>query len=233
MSDQAGTLATETSQGTATAVTATPTETTPATPTTPSGATSTTLTGETADASVAAPKEGEAAEEAATETPTADITKLTFPEGFDKPNEALLGRFGEIAKSLSLSQEGAQQLTDLYTDTIKAASEANSQAWKVTIDAWENEIKNDPEIGGDKLKAIQTNFHKVLADPRFNTPGVVEALMLTGAGSNPAINRFMAKIVNALTEGVAVEGSPGSQRNAPRSAAQALYPNLPSSDTGA
>ncbi len=226
MSDQAETIATETTQGVAT-----PTETTPAQPTTtPSGATSTTLTG---DAPGAAPKEGEAATETAVETPPVDLAKLTFPEGFDKPNEVLLGRFGEVAKSLKLSQEGAQQLTDLYTDTIKAASEANSQAWKVTIDAWENEIKNDPAIGGDKLKAIQTNFHKVLSDPRFNTPGVVEALMLTGAGSNPAINRFMAKIVNALTEGVAVEGSPGSSRSAPRSAAQALYPNLPSSETGA
>ena len=228
MSDPTETTATEITQGVAT-------ETTPATPaatTTPSGATSTTLTGE-AGASDAAPKEGEAAEKTAVEATPVDIAKLTFPEGFDKPNEVLLGRFGEIAKSLSLSQEGAQQLTDLYTDTIKAASEANSQAWKVTIDAWENEIKNDPDIGGDKLKAIQTNFHKVLSDPRFNTPGVIEAFMLTGAGSNPAINRFMAKIVNALTEGVAVEGSPGSSRSAPRSAAQALYPNLPSSDTGA
>src|SRR5216683_3260938 len=217
MSDQAETTAVETTQGVAT-------ETTPATPatTTPSGATSTTLTG---DASSAAPKEGEAAAETTAEAPPVDLAKLTFPEGFDKPNEVLLGRFGEIAKSLSLSQEGAQQLTDLYTDTIKAASEANSQAWKVTIDAWENEIKSDPDIGGDKLKAIQTNFHKVLSDPRFNTPGVVEALMLTGAGSNPSINRFMAKIVNALTEGVAVEGSPSSSRSVPRSAAQALYPN--------
>src|SRR5216684_2057144 len=226
MSDQAQTTE-PAATSTAVAETPTPTETT-----TPSGATSTTLTGDQG-ASDAAPKEGEAAAEATPEAPTADIAKLTFPEGFDKPNEALLGRFGEIAKSLKLGQEGAQQLTDLYTDTIKAASEANMQAWKVTIDAWEHEIKADPEIGGDKLTAIQTNFHKVLADPRFNTPGVIEALMLTGAGSNPAINRFMAKIVNALTEGVAVAGSPGSQRNAPRGAAQALYPNLPTSDTGA
>src|SRR6266581_1655067 len=158
MSDQAETPATETPQGTATA--ATTEAATPAATTTPSGATSTTLTGE-AGAPDAAPKEGEAAAEAKAEAPSADIAKLTFPEGFDKPNEVLLGRFGEIAKSLSLSQEGAQQLTDLYTDTIKAASEANSQAWKVTIDAWEKEISEDPVIGGDKIKSIQTKFHQV------------------------------------------------------------------------
>lgn len=184
----------------------------------PDGGTATALTGDE-----------QQTEAAATEVLPVDLAALKFPEGFDKPNEALLGRFGEVSKSLKLSQEGAQQLTDLYSDAIKSASEANMQAWKVTIDAWEKEIREDPQIGGDKLKAIQTSFHKVLSNPRFATPGVVEALMLTGAGSNPAINRFMAKIVAALTEGTSVEGSPGARQNGPRSAAQALYPNLPSS----
>lgn len=216
----------------------TPTEPTPTEPvqtpaatestaTRPDGGSSTTLTGDP-PAAPEPPKEPEP--EPATDF---DPAKLTFPEGFDKPNEALLEKFSEIAKSSKLTQEAAQQLTDLYSDTIKAASEANMQAWKVTIAAWEKEIQEDPQIGGDdKLKAIQTNFHKVLSDPRFATPGVVEALMLTGAGSNPAINRFMAKIVAALTEGTAVVGSPGSARTAPRSAARALYPDLPSSETG-
>jgi hypothetical protein len=140
----------------------------------------------------------------------------------------MLNKFGEIAKSANLTQETAQRLADLYTETAKAAQEAGTNAWKSTIEQWENEIKKDPMIGGANLETHQRNFAKVLADPRFATDGVVEALVLTGAGSHPAVNRFMAKIAKALTEGGMVTGSPPSSA-APKTVAQTIYPNNPSS----
>jgi hypothetical protein len=164
------------------------------------------------------------------ETPPAeafDASKLSFPEELGKPDEGMLNKFGEIAKSANLTQDTAQRLADLYTETAKAAQEAGTNAWKSTIEQWEGEIKKDPVIGGANLEVHQRNFAKVLADPRFATDGVIEALVLTGAGSNPAVNRFMAKIAKALTEGGMVTGSPPSAA-APRTAAQTIYPNLPS-----
>jgi hypothetical protein len=140
----------------------------------------------------------------------------------------MLNKFGEIAKSANLTQETAQRLADLYTETAKAAQEAGTNAWKSTIEQWENEIKKDPMIGGANLETHQRNFAKVLADPRFATDGVVEALVLTGAGSHPAVNRFMAKIAKALTEGGMVTGNPPSNA-APKTIAQTIYPNNPSS----
>lgn len=169
----------------------------------------------------------ETKEETKTEAAPFDPAKLSFPEELGKPDETMLNEFANVAKSLNLSQDGAQQLADLHTKAIKAASEANTQLWAKTIETWENEIKSDPDIGGDKLKQHQTNFARVLADPRFHVDGVIEALNTTGAGSNPAINRFIAKLVGALSEGGMVQGSPGSARE-PRSAAQRLYPNNPS-----
>lgn len=202
---------------------------TSSTPTTPSGGTSTVLTeqtgGDASDTKTETEQTKTETEEKAA-TPV-DVAKLSFPEELGKPDETMLNEFANVAKSLNLSQEGAQQLADLHTKAIKAASEANTQLWAKTIETWENEIKSDPDIGGDKLKQHQTNFARVLADPRFHVDGVIEALNTTGAGSNPAINRFIAKLVGALSEGGMVQGSPGSARE-PRSAAQRLYPNNPS-----
>jgi hypothetical protein len=200
--------------------------TTTPTVTAPDGSPSTVLT-----EAAHAPDPAAAAEPPKTETPEEttpfDVSKLTFPEELGKPDEGVLNEFGEVAKSLNLTQDGAQKLADLHTKVLQSASEANTQAWKTTIEGWQNEIKADPEIGGDKLKVHQTNFARVLADPRFHVDGVLEALDLTGAGSNPAINRFIAKVVSALTEGGIVQGEPGQARQ-PRSAAQAMYPGLKS-----
>jgi hypothetical protein len=189
----------------------------------PDGKDSTVLT-------AAAPPAVETKSETKEETPPAapfDASKLSFPEELGKPDEGMLNKFGEIAKSANLTQDTAQRLADLYTETAKAAQEAGTQAWKSTIEQWEGEIKKDPVIGGANLEVHQRNFAKVLADPRFNTDGVIEALVLTGAGSNPAVNRFMAKIAKALTEGGMVTGSPPSSA-APRTHAQTIYPHLPS-----
>jgi hypothetical protein len=195
----------------------------------PDGKDSTVLT-----AATGTPPETKPAE-AKPDTPDApaafDATKLTFPEELGKPDEGMLNKFGEIAKSANLTQDTAQRLADLYTETAKAAQEAGTNAWKSTIEQWEDEIKKDPVIGGANLELHQRNFAKVLADPRFATDGVVEALVLTGAGSHPAVNRFMAKIAKALTEGGMVTGNPPSTA-APRTAAQAIYPNHPSSEAG-
>jgi hypothetical protein len=194
--------------------------------TAPDGSPSTVLT-----EAAHAPDPAAAAEPPKTETPEAtpsfDVSKLSFPEELGKPDEGVLNEFGEVAKSLNLTQDGAQKLADLHTKVLQSASEANTQLWKTTIEGWQNEIKADPEIGGDKLKVHQTNFARVLADPRFHVDGVLEALDLTGAGAHPAINRFMAKVVGALTEGGIVQGEPGQARQ-PRSAAQAMYPGLKS-----
>ncbi len=199
----------------------------PATTTAPDGKDSTVLTAATA------PPETKPAE-TKLDTPEVvpfDTTKLTFPEELGKPDEGMLNKFGEIAKSANLTQDTAQRLADLYTETAKAAQEAGTNAWKSTIEQWEGEIKKDPVIGGANLETHQRNFAKVLADPRFATNGVVEALVLTGAGSNPAVNRFIAKLCSVLVEGGMVTGSPPSAA-APKTAAQAIYPNHPSSEAG-
>jgi hypothetical protein len=169
----------------------------------------------------------ETTEKTETQATPFDAAKLSFPEELGKPDEGMLNKFAEVAKSLNLTQEGAQQLADLHVEVAKAASEENRKAWSRTIDSWENEIKTDREIGGDKWDGVKANIAKIFNDPRFQTPGFIEALDLTGFGSNPAAARFFAKIASVLTEGNAVQGSPPGQQR-PQSAAAALYPNNPS-----
>jgi hypothetical protein len=175
----------------------------------------------------AAPAEGEPKQEETKAAPF-EVEKLTFPEGFEK-DEKLLGQFGEIAKSANVSHEAAQQFLDLHASALKAASEASRQSVVQTIESWENEIKADKDIGGDKLRGVQASIAKVIDDPRFTVPGLREALDVTGAGSHPAVFRWLAKLAAALTEGGAVSGSPPAQQTQ-RSAAQVLFPNQPSSE---
>jgi hypothetical protein len=158
-----------------------------------------------------------------------DVAKLSFPEELGKPDEATLNKFAEIATSLNLSQEGAQQLANLHTEVQKTASEENRKAWSRTIDTWENEVKSDPNIGGDKYEATIAKIAKIVHDPRFETPGFIDGLNLTGFGSHPAAVRFFEKIANVLTEGGPVTGSAPGPSSDQRTAAQRMYPNLPSS----
>jgi hypothetical protein len=165
--------------------------------------------------------------------PPFDSSKLTFPEELGKPDDEVLGKFGEIAKSANLTQEAAQQLADIYSNSIKASAEASRKAWESAVEAWEKEVKADPNIGGDKWDSTRANIAKIFDDPRFSTPGLREALNFTGAGNHPALVRFMAKVAAVLTEGSAVHGDPSTAKRTPRTAAQSLYPDLPSSESGA
>jgi hypothetical protein len=131
--------------------------------TAPDGSPSTVLTEAAHAPDPAAAAEPPKTETSETTTPF-DVSKLTFPEELGKPDEGILNEFGEVAKSLNLTQDGAQKLADLHTKVLRSAS---------------------------------------------------------------AINRFIAKVVSALTEGGIVQGEPGQARQ-PRSAAQAMYPGLKS-----
>lgn len=107
---------------------------------------------------------------------------------------------------------------------------------------WRQQIERDPQLGG-KLEQVKTTIGRMkdaLVGP-LNSPerkAFDDAMNLTGAGDHPAIVRAWYKAAEAFSEGQHVTGGSPSihGQSAPGAAvqptaAQAMYPNLPSVNT--
>jgi hypothetical protein len=154
-------------------------------------------------------------------TPEIDPKAFKLPEGV-QADEAVLGEFAGVAKELGVNQEGAQRLVDLYAKQAKAEAVKPYEQWHAMQKQWQDEIKADPTIGGDKLEPALQRVAKVL--DTYGDPEVRKALSFTGAGNNPAIIRTLVKMADALSEGGPIAGAPPTGK--PKTAAEAMYPHL-------
>ena len=152
---------------------------------------------------------------------------FTAPEGFEI-DETVIGEASGLFKELGLPQAAAQKLVDFYAKQSLDAAEAPIKFYKDMQDKWITEIKADPEIGGklDNVRATVGRAIDGLGDPKL-AADFRAAMDLTGAGNNPAFIRAFYKLAQKVTEGAHVGGQPRGPEK-PRSAAQAIYPNLPS-----
>jgi hypothetical protein len=141
---------------------------------------------------------------------------------------------------MNLSQDQAQSLVDFYASKTKEAYEAPFNLWKQTQEDWVSQIRQDPEIGG-KLDQVRTTVSRAidsLGDPNLSQ-AFREAMDYTGAGNNPAFVKGFYRLAQRLTEGTSVRGggpsplgqTPSGRQERP-SAARAMYPDLPTSQTG-
>lgn len=164
---------------------------------------------------------------------------FTVPEGL-KLSPELLTKAQETFKGMNLSQEQAQQMIDLHSGEIKRIAEAPINAYNEMREGWKKEVFADatlaannelrPEVKANIAKAIDSMGAESAAKVR-------EALNNTGVGDHPAIVRMFNHFAQFVTEGRPVQGrgpAPTGQKapNAgPKSAAQAMFPNLPSANS--
>jgi hypothetical protein len=155
-----------------------------------------------------------------------EYTDFTLPEGFTIEDDALKA-FKEAAAGAKLTQEQAQAFVDQHAAALQKAASAPYEAWRDTQEAWQKEIKADPEFGGAKLEK-ETIPSIARAIKAFSPNAEAEAALrqafhFTGAGNHPEMIRFMARIGKSLAEGSHVAGGPTSGDGG-KSAAQKLYP---------
>lgn len=159
------------------------------------------------------------------------------PDGYSL-DEAVVAKASPIFKELNLTQDQAQKLVDFYADLSRESAEEPFKQYETVRNGWRDEVIKDPALGNGKdgLKPeVQARIVKAIdgLGPELATP-FREAMTLTGAGDNPAFIRAFAALTERLGEGTIVTGkgpSPAGQsaNGAARpTAAQALYPNLPS-----
>lgn len=151
-----------------------------------------------------------------------DMAALKLPEGFELPEE-LKGKFTEIATKSKLGAEAAQSLIDLHAETVKSAQDSIYSQWTELHKKWVAEVKADPELGDSQglRPEVHTSIGKLLDE--YGGPEIRQALDLTGAGNNPQVVRFLAKVAGALTEGGHVVGAPAAGA---KNAASIFYPGL-------
>lgn len=148
-----------------------------------------------------------------------------------------------VFKELGLTQDQAQRLVNLQAARDSALLKAPQATYDALRQDWQTKTLNHPEIksarsgdlnGIDAVKAEMGKALNAIGDPALATE-FKAAMDLTGAGDHPAFVRTFLKLAGFVTEGKHVAGagpSPIGQRDptkpAAPTAAQALYPGLPS-----
>lgn len=177
------------------------------------------------------------------ETPktTDAYTEFKAPEGY-KLDSKLIEEVTPIFKELGLTQDQAQKLVTLQAQQMIAAAKGPQTTYETMRNGWRAEVSADADIkaytldGKTGLDAVKIDIGRAMAtlDPKLATD-FKAAMDLTGAGDNPAFIKAIWRLSQGISEGKPVSGrnpSPHGQTDPTKparpSAAQALFPSLPS-----
>jgi hypothetical protein len=169
-----------------------------------------------AEAAAAKPQtdaEKAAAEAAAATDPAKDATAEAPPpapikyEAFKVPDgvtldEARIGKFAEIAGPAQVPQEVAQNLLDLHVEEIRqvqqAAIDNQRKVWNTYIDTITNELRKDPELGGNRLETSLSMAKAVVEEylPANEAAEYLALLSHNGMGNH----RLQVKLLHAIGE---------------------------------
>ncbi|CAB5083021.1 hypothetical protein IST4116A_01209 [Burkholderia cenocepacia] len=153
-----------------------------------------------------------------------EYTDFKLPEGV-QADEKMMSDFKTTAREAGLSQDQAQKLVDLHTDAVKAATDASTQLWYDTQKQWQAEVLKDPEIGGANFEPMKATVAQAIdAVGGEDAAKIRQAFDYTGAGNNPDIIRFLYRLGKAIGEGGAVASGTPAAVDAPKTAAEKLYP---------
>lgn len=147
---------------------------------------------------------------------------ITFPEGMtvqDADRDSFLGILNN--REMTPAQQ-AQALVDLQATVAQQASEAGSQAWTDMQDQWVNEVRNDPDVGGQRFDANIANIGKLIDE--FGSDELRAVMDVTGAGNNVHVVKFLANVASRLTEGSQISG--GNPTMTEASVADLMYPSM-------
>jgi len=144
------------------------------------------------------------------------VYEFKAPEGveLDKPSTE---EFVALAKEAKLSPEVAQKVVDIAVKREQARAEAFAKE----VQGWEESVKTDKELGGDKLDETLATARKAID---LGPPELRALLNSTKMGSHPAVVKWAYAVGKALSEDRFVGGGSGAPKGE-KSAAQVLYPN--------
>lgn len=122
---------------------------------------------------------------------------LKLPEG-SPLTQVNLDKISAIAKEKGLSNEQAQEMVERDSQLISEERQNQKAEFVKINEGWLSELKNDKEIGGDKL--VENNEKAARVLDRFGTPAFKKDLLDSGMGRHPGLFRFLLKVGNSMAE---------------------------------
>lgn len=120
--------------------------------------------------------------------------EFDIPEGM-QVDEKMMAELDPVLRELKLSQEDANKLADFYSK----AQLQQRDAWAAQVKSWQDEVKADPDIGGDKFQASIQTANEALN--RFGaSPEFIQFLSDFGLGNHPEMVKFMVEVGKATSE---------------------------------
>lgn len=134
------------------------------------------------------PEEKLAEDEAPKEVPEQGEAPLEYK--FEDADDEYNGAVGGVARELGLSQDKAQKM-------VSAVENANNEFMYRTAKQWQEELKKDSEVGGDKfeqsMRTARSVFDKYATDKEFRN-----FLAATGITNHPDFIRMFVRIGNDM-----------------------------------
>ena len=103
-----------------------------------------------------------AASEAAPEVLALTAEDISIPEGMTIPDEIRDEFLGIVNDPEMNAKDRAQALIDLQAKAAEEASEAASLQFQEQQRQWQDEVKNDPELGGAKFQATLAGISRLV-----------------------------------------------------------------------
>lgn len=149
---------------------------------------------------------------------------FAMPEGLTLDDE-VGGELKAFAKEHGLTQAQAQAIVDMGAKLVQKTMGANDQALADVRQAWADETRSDPEIGGARLEASLANARKAMA--KFASPAFIDLLNGSGLGNHPEFVRTFDRVGAAISEDTIVTGNSGGPAPAAgqKSAEELFYPS--------
>lgn len=139
--------------------------------------------------------------------------------------------FSDVFRDANLSQEQASKLFNVYMSDIKQLTEQiESDRNAQTLEqkkSWMNEVKNDPQIGGQNFETTKANIQKVMQT--YGSKELSSYLNDSGLAYNPHFVRFISQIGASIgNDSNFINGQSSAQKAESRSEMiRRRYPNSP------
>jgi hypothetical protein len=124
-----------------------------------------------------------------------------------------------IAKEQGVKPDQMQTFIDKHIE----ATERNLGEYKKTVADWDNEVRNDPVLGGDNFPQTKKNLNNALSGKIDGGQEVRKLLAETGLISNPSVVKFMNNLGKMLVDGKMENGGIASNQSGPDY--KTIYPN--------
>lgn len=166
------------------------------------------------------------------EAPSTEAAKpapydFALPEGVKITDEKQFGEFKTLLSTQKVPVEAAPELTKFLAGEkeklVASQDKYQRDVWDDTNAKWEEAVRTDPKIGGDKLESTLGQISSMMNEFGKDIPSLRATMTLTGAGNHPDIVKFLHNISEVLVKEGGMVAPGKNVASKPKSRAERMY----------